>query len=390
MGKVVRKFIFDDSWDLGKMESWFTDMAKKGLHLRELGRIFVTFTKGEPKSTKCRVDIMAASPSEEQLVTGRDELYVFSSPEGDNYPELHTDPVEQSFTLEILNRKMRNQVIVLSLCMALFLGMMLHMLFFIPTPTLSMMETRGIQGVLLVFIQLYVFSTVIRNYLSVRCLRKALANGKPLNHQEDWRKWRMAGNIISAFFLITALLTASIPFVEIAKSETYTLPRGRVDLPVVRLQDIEKSPSLERDPWLVIDGVEWGNFASYRWSPLAPVKYEVNEHGVVQNEVLDDKDGPYSPSIKTLYYQLTLPCMADSLINGLIKRHIPDGDSEFSVQEVDHALFDRLVVAENGNRKEIVAGCGNEVIYVSYYGKEQGSAVIDLLPQAFPRTRHID
>lgn len=36
---------------LGRNEGWFSDMAKKGLHLKGFGRIFVHFEKGEPKET---------------------------------------------------------------------------------------------------------------------------------------------------------------------------------------------------------------------------------------------------------------------------------------------------------------------------------------------------
>lgn len=37
MSKTVRKFMPDDIWHLGRSESWFSDMAKNGLHLRKVG-----------------------------------------------------------------------------------------------------------------------------------------------------------------------------------------------------------------------------------------------------------------------------------------------------------------------------------------------------------------
>ncbi|ATW23513.1 DUF2812 domain-containing protein [Candidatus Formimonas warabiya] len=52
MSKTVRRFMQDDIWNLGRNESWFSDMAKKGLHLRRIGLFFATFEKAEPQKTK--------------------------------------------------------------------------------------------------------------------------------------------------------------------------------------------------------------------------------------------------------------------------------------------------------------------------------------------------
>lgn len=393
MGRTVRKFMPDDIWNLGRSESWFSDMAKMGLHLRKVGLHFAIFEKGEPKKTKYRMDIISPVPSEEQLeiykesgwqlVTGLKELYIFSSPEETDYPELHTDPMEQSYTLAVLNRRLRNQVIVFSIFMALFLGMMLSMFSLERTPTLAMMEASGLQRPLLMFVEIYVFYTVIRNYISLRSLKKSLSEGRPLNHQQSWRKPRLINGAIGIFFIIAALITVFIPVAEIAQRKSYTLPEASVKLPVVRLADIENNPELEREEWLHIRGVEWGNYVSYNWSPLAPVKYQISEHGIVKNELWDDGSGTYSPGIEANYYKLLFPTMADSLLHDLMERHIEYFDPELTVQELDGSQFDKLIVAQAGIRKEIFACSGNEVIFIKYFGKVEAETIIALLPQAF-------
>lgn len=393
MRNTVKKFMPDDIWNLGRNESWFSDLAEEGLHLRRIGLAFAVFEKGEPTKTKYRIDVISPAPTEEQLeiykesgwqfVTNIKELHIFSSPEELNYPELHTDPVEQSYTLTALNRRLRSQVILLSVFMALFLGMMLSMFFLERTPTLAMMEAGGIQRPLLVFVELYVFYIVIRNFRALRNLKKSLYEGKSINHREDWRKPHLINGSIGAFFIITSFLTVCIPVAEIACSKTDTLPETQVDLPVIRLAEIEQNPFLERESGYSSRDVDWGNRVSYDWSPLSPVKYEISEHGVVQNEMWDDNSGTYSPSVETHYFKLLIPSMADSLIQDLMEWYVDDYEPDLTIQERNHAFFDKLVIAQSGIRKEIFAYSGNEVIYVQYFGNAKAEDIIALLPQAF-------
>lgn len=69
MSKSVRRFLLGNLWDFGKNESWFSDMALKGMHLQSIGSWFVVFEKGEPK-TRYRIEILEEGPSHEQV-----ELY---------------------------------------------------------------------------------------------------------------------------------------------------------------------------------------------------------------------------------------------------------------------------------------------------------------------------
>lgn len=45
--REVMKYHFKFGWNIGKYESWFSDMSAKGLHLKKLGKIYATFEKGE-------------------------------------------------------------------------------------------------------------------------------------------------------------------------------------------------------------------------------------------------------------------------------------------------------------------------------------------------------
>lgn len=64
--------------------------------------------------------------------------------------------------------------------------------------------------------------------------------------------------------------------------DTKTLPEASLNLPIVRLADVEKNPAMVRgEPSYVSTDVDWGNRYLFDWSPLAPVQYETNEQGVV-------------------------------------------------------------------------------------------------------------
>ncbi|KUO65197.1 MAG: hypothetical protein APF84_08675 [Gracilibacter sp. BRH_c7a] len=386
MGKIVKRLMLDDIYAIGRNESWFSGMASKGLHLKKFGRLFVYFEKGEPKETKYRIDYLKEAPSQEQLDVYQDcgwnfiaksgLFYVFSADEKSCATELHTDPIEQGFSLTELNKKLRNNIIILSIAMLLFLGIMISVYYFNDEPFLFMIKGQFVQQILLVIVELYVFYSVIRNYKVVRDLKQSLLQGKEINHNEDYRKARLLGGILAGIFLPLAFCTIIIPFVDIAKSKDYTLPEGNTNLPIIRLAEIEKDPNLMRETSYNGNNVDWANRVSFNWSLLAPVQYEINEHGIVNGEMWGDKSGVYSPSITTRYYKLTFGNMADNLTLDLINRYVWRDNAE--VKDVNHPEFDKLYMAEDGIRKQIFAYLDNQVIHVTYYGKER---IEDVLPQ---------
>ncbi|MGE4284169.1 MAG: DUF2812 domain-containing protein [Clostridia bacterium] len=387
MGKLVKRLMLDDSFAIGRNESWFSDMAKEGLHLKKIGRIFIYFEKGQSKNTKYRIDILKEKPSQEQidiyhdcgwdLITKGGDFYIFSAQELSHTPELHTDPVEQSYSLSDLNKRLRNNLILVSIAMLWFLGMIFSIYFIGRTPFLYMVQGQFVQQMLLVIVELYVFHTVIRNYIAIRNLKKSLFLGKPINHKENWRKARLINGILAGLFLPIALFAVFIPFIEIAKSENHALPETNTNLPIIRLADIEQNPNLKRKAGYSRDGIDWGNRVSFDWSLLAPIQYEITEHGIVENEMWSDNSGKYSPSIQTNFYDLTFSKIADGLVEDLIKRNIYKPDT--IVKELKTTEFDRIYIAEEDIEKQIFAILADKVIYIRYFGNKDADDIIPLL-----------
>jgi hypothetical protein len=391
MNKTVYKLRPSDYWRIGEHESWFSDMAAEGLYLKKMGRQFAKFVKGEPKNLRYRIDVSEKNkiPAEQiemygengwDYVTSYGSFHVFSSPAELEAPELHTDPAEQSYTLRELDKKLAFNAGLVILGLLLMIGMLGSMWFLDGTPTLFMVKgTVAIQQPIFVIFVAYTAYTSLQAALSIQDLRKHLAEGKEIDHPAPWKKYHRLNTVAAFLFTMVVGLSAIIPFTQLVKMDTKTLPETEVDLPVVRLADVENNPDLVRsETSYMSDGVDWGNRYSYDWSPLAPVQYEADETGVVSGKLWKDRSGEYSPAIHTQFYQLRIPAMADNLVRDLIKRYRYEHTQDEFVEK-SHQDLDLLLVHEEKDMKEVFASRGNAVMYVRYHGYADVNSVIENL-----------
>jgi len=388
LSKTVRKLRPSDYWRIGEHESWFSDLAAKGLHLKKMGIHFARFEKGQPKNMRYRIEVsLKKRIASEQIeiyeesgweyVTSYQSFHVFASPCNSDAPELHTDPAEQSFTLKELDKKLTMNATIATLGMIVLIGMMFAIWFLDGTPTFVMVEGGVMQQSILSIFLGYFAYTSLQAAISIRRLRKDLKEGKPINHHAPWKKHYRLHSMIAFLFTFAVGLSAIIPFYQLVKMDTKTLPEESSHLPIVRLADIEKNPALVRDESSYMsDNVDWGNRYSYQWSLLAPVQYETDEIGVVPGKVWADESGEYAPSIHTRVYQLSLAGMADNLIEDLIKRHAYNYLAE-DVVTTNHSGFDLIRVHEQEETKEVFASKGKVVIYVRYHGYADLQSVIE-------------
>lgn len=388
MGKTVRKLRPDDYWRIGEHESWFTDMAAEGLHLKKMGLRFAKFAKGEPKKMRYRIDVSFNKKiSSEQVemysesgwdyVTTYNYFHVFSSPAELHAPELHTDPAEQSYTLKELDKKYIQTAWFVTIAILLMIGMLAALWFLDGTPILMMVEGAAVTQTILTMIIGYSAYTSLQAAISIRALRKNLAEGKPIDHHAPWKKRFRRNTAISLLFMVAAGSAAAMSFAQLFIMDTKTLPEENLDLPIMRLADVEQNPDMVRaKPEYVNDGVDWSNRYSRNWSPLAPVQYEADERGVVPGKMWEDNSGEYSPSIQTQVYKLTVPALADNLISDLINRY-RFGEKREDYVEKKHPQLDQLIVYEREGMKKVFASKGNTVMYVWYFGTADVDAVVE-------------
>jgi hypothetical protein len=388
MNKIKRMLRPTDFWHIGEHESWFSDMAQEGLHLKSVGIQFFKFTKGVPQNTKYRIDLSQGN----KITTDQKEIYsqsgweyvtsygafdVFASPVELNAPELHTDPAEQAYTLDDICKKTTKTAILITIMVAIMIIMIVSIWLFNPAPYLALIEGVIMQQAILIFVELFVVYSTIQTALSLRKLRNSLSEGKPIDHSAPWRKTYRLKKIIASLYILLAIFGAVIPIMQLTLSETNTLPIENTDLPIVRLADIEQNNELKRDVSTYSkDEIDRNNQYTYDWSPMAPTQYESRERGIITSKMWKDNSGEYSPSITTKVYQLSFTSTSESLISALIERHgLGYRGGDFI--EMEHSGFDTLIVHEVDEFIEIFASKGKIVMHICYYGYADLNMVIE-------------
>ena len=388
MNRSVYKLRPSDFWRIGEHESWFTDMAARGFFLKKMGIHFARFEQGEPRDMRYRIEVSINKriPAEQiemyresgwNYVTSYGHFHVFSSPAELDAPELHTDPAEQSYTLKELDKKLAWNAGSAVIGMILMFAMMFSIWFLDGTPTYILVDGSMITQTFLTIFLAYTAYHSLRAALSIRDLRKKLVEGKHIDHQASWKKHHRIHTAAAFLFTVVVGLGAIIPFVQLSKMETVTLPEGSIDLPIVRLADVENDPNMVREEaGYMSDDVDWGNRLTSEWSLMAPVKYESDESGVVPGKLWEDLSGEYSPSIHTEYYQLRFPSMAENLVTDLVERYRYDNSLDDYVEK-KHPDLDLLVVYTEEDMNKVFAAKGDSVMYVRYHGYADVDKVIE-------------
>ena len=386
MTKMVRKIRPTDYWRIGEHESWFSDMSLQGLHLHKMGTHLVHFKKGEPKRIEYRIEVTEKKLiTWEQIdlyeengwdyVTSYQTFHVFSSPTENNAPEIHTDPAEQAFTLQQLNKRLVFNLVGISLGIALILSMLLAMWFLDGTPVLRLVEGYVVQQSILTMLYIYYVFIAIRAMLEIKELKRNLKEGKAINHHAPWKKSLRKNTAFSVALIGIILVIGLMPFYQLKKMDTFTLPKNVGDLPFVRLADIEKNPQLTRDEYYS-DEVDWANRYSTNWSIFAPVQYETDESGIIEGEIWSDESGTYSPSVSAEIYNLTFQAFVRPLLSDLMEWHTY-GDEKGSFIERNHPGFDYLITHEDEDMKQLVASKDKVVMYIRYYGYAELDVIVE-------------
>lgn len=276
MGKIVRKLRPTDTWRIGEHESWFRDMSLHGLHLKKMGTLFAQFEKGESKQIEYRIEVTnTKNISNEQIdiyedngwdyVTSYQYFHVFSSPKERNATELHTDPDEQSFTMEF-NKNAISMIISTTLVIVLLLAVWL----LDDTPMLRLIEGTSLYLFILVFFYLLQIYFFVRGILAIRALRNNLNEGKSINHHVPWEKSLRRNKAFFTIFMAIVMINTTLVIIQLTKIDTFSLPVGDSNLPFVRLAEIEQNPNLEPMEVVLIDEVLPTYYYHTNWSIFAP------------------------------------------------------------------------------------------------------------------------
>ena len=383
MTKLVRKLRPVDFWRIGEHESWFSDMAKEGLYFHTMGTHFARFIKGEPKEMEYRIEVTPKKEiSDEQIsmyeengwdyISSFERFHVFASPKDRNAVEIHTDPAEQFFTLQTLNKKLITNSIFVLLLSLLIIGMNGALWFMDNTPVLRLVEGHVIQQTIVSLIMFYYVYFISKGMLAILALRKKLKHGIPIDHYAPWKKNLRRSAILNVAFIMLAFGSACLPFKQLLEMDTITLPVEETEHKVVRLAELEQLAELKRDEYF-IDGVNLPNSLSTNWSIVAPNQYEIDET-YTSNE--SNEKSLYNTSISSEVYELRINRLVEPLVQDLMKRYNFDDDPKVFIKE-QHALLNHLYIYEEEMYREVIAAKGNVVTFIRYSGNATTDVLIE-------------
>lgn len=205
----IRKLIYIEPLDMDHFEGWLEEMARKGLLFERMSYWGVVFRRGEPADLRYRLEPAGRLWTRESKDYCRElgwdylgqagqyfELYANPDPEA---PELHSDPVVQSYALDLLARRLRWYLGGFAVLTLLLLAAVLF-------PVLTRQaEIANFPNLCLLVFDLVVLAQEIRTYVSFFRLRQQLAEGTPPQRDGSWRvsmRWRKLPILVGLVVLL--------------------------------------------------------------------------------------------------------------------------------------------------------------------------------------------
>lgn len=389
MKDTVRKFMPLDPIDMEHFEGWLEDMAQKGLFFERTWALGIVFRRGKPAPVRYRLDPAGNLWGQENRDYCRAlgweyggnvgkyfDLYVNRDPEA---PELHTDPVVQSYALEQVTKRAKRTCILLTIFSLAMLVLIFLPFFLLSAPILYQLVENPVGGNLL-YLVLEILSTsvTIRAYLSFFRLRRRLREGEPPRRDGSWKSVARRQRAVSWIVLALCILYLGSLFVTSSRGWEGQLEGLDKPVPTLSLAELEGNPSLEPlvdGRW--VDGQDRNNYVYFNCTPVAPEQYEITQW-------LTD-GGDYEPRLVTRWYRLSLPFLAAPLLDELVYQYTQYNyfPEEYDVEEVTLPGFDRAVLATDTEYpgQRLFLQRGNVVIYLSYSGNQDLTSRPELLEE---------
>ena len=389
MKDTVRKWMRLDPIDMDHFEGWLEAMAQKGLFFERTWALGIVFRRGEPADLRYRLnpagnlwgrenrDYCKSLGWEYAGNTGKYfDLYVNRDPEA---PELHTDPVVQSYALEQIAKKVKRTCIALTLLTLVMLVLIFLPFFLLSTPIRYQLVENPVGGNLL-YLGLEILSTymTIRTYRAFFRLRRRLEEGTPPQRDGSWKRVARRQRVLS--WIVWALCIIYLGALVVTASRAW---EGQLDglnkpVPALSLTELENDPALEPlvdGRWE--DGQDRNNYVSFTSTQVAPEQYEITQW------LTDGRD--YEPRLVTYWYRLSLPFLASPLLDELVSQYTQYNyfPEEYDVEDVSLPGFDRAVLATDTQwpGQRLFLQKGNVVIYLSYSGNQDLTSRPDLLEE---------
>lgn len=210
------------SYDVEGMESWLTDMAKKGFLLCRDGFFagIASFEKSDPCSIRYRLEaapkgtsiwsdnggepdaeaVMISEAYGWEYVAARGDFYIYRSREAGTR-ELNTDPQVQALAIRAVHKRERSSVIT-----CFFWGVLYPILFLQGSWLLSMMDSGTWFVLFGIVLFIWIFAETLVHAIHLGRLRKKLLSEGTINHHKNWKKKSICYYMEKLLFVVLVLI----------------------------------------------------------------------------------------------------------------------------------------------------------------------------------------
>lgn len=400
---TVKKFRSINVYEIGKMESYLSDMAKEGLFLTGISQSRNSFEINEPADMEYRIEFGERELNKEMremyelsgwsYVCSFKGIHIFQAAASDTLVEIHTDPEEQSYTLR-KSCKIFAGLIALEIILVLIMIVLAAFITMLgDTPVLNLLENNFI-FIINIALAFYIIFEIARQMQALIQIKERLRMGFYINHHEPWKKPSPSRFIIYSilallFTLCFASFASNIGTIAgaITGKSNYALTLA-AEVPVVRLNDIEK---LEAP----VIHTYYSKNSNHPWSYVR-VKYNVFMKELEINEEFSQKNmnyegEVYTPSIRTNYYKIYAPFAVEGALSDVLHKAenyfagMPD--EKTAVEKLDCNGLDEVyyIPSEAGgeNYFGMVVRKGNVIIWMIYSGQKTKREVMEASQKLF-------
>lgn len=392
--KTKKKILWLDLWQIAEQEAWLSEMAAKGWELTKMTRMTARFRKAEPQNIIYKTDIFKEPISQNlnrleryekegwKHVASRGHLHFFHNHAERSLKEIHTAPIHQAETVELLKNSLKKRAYFIALLSLICVALAVFMLLI--DPVSNYLNDEFLSPIIQIFIFIGMNLLILKGLFHLNKLMKILQSNKRIQPAPDFKKkyWinKIIGLCIITFFTVFFIY-------EFSKAGNTTLansfpPIPKEELPVIQMQDF--TDSTKHEPYFYEEDVNRDNYYSVNSSILVPEQYELNQLVEVEGEKWEDGSGPYRPSLTSRQYVVLNEVLAKKLLHNLIDREeeLHSGNATF----YNTTAFDELYVLENS----IVSRKDHIIYYVTYYGKEPIEKIINAMEQKLKKKKQRD
>lgn len=351
-------------YDIEGLQSYFEEMAAKGLHLKKDGIFahFASFERGEPQEARYRMDVKEkrspimdgdnGRPADEQIelcgelgweyVDSIGAFHIFRTYDA-AAPELNTDAALQSIAARRIVRSQIDSVLVLCFWLLIYPVLKLDGLL-LPT-----MFTVCTDVMLLAFIiDIWWIAGSIARLIYLSRIKKRLEAGESIVRRVKRSSVRYIAPRIA--FAVLATVTVCLFIARWSEADKGRIPLEEYagELPFATIADIVPG-EYERLGFPVTDGIQT------RSDILAPVVIDFREYAAVT--VTGGK--AFSGGLLIDYYETVSPRLArataeELLLNARLKRHYTPIELGDTGADMQAAYYDEVhmptVILQKGNR----------------------------------------